>query len=117
MLLMNKKVLLLNFQFRCSDGTEHEPGPRQVGNTFSLTDHITGEVRVYGLHGCVHNIGYTPNRTITREFELLPNGFLGWCNGSESRSPEQAGFAHFQIIPKRPKWTGLAQNDPQIPFP
>ena len=42
MLLMNKKVLLLNFQFRCSDGTEHEPGPSQVENTFSLADIITG---------------------------------------------------------------------------
>ena len=42
MLLMNKKVLLLNFQFWCSDGTEHEHDPSQVENTFSLTDIITG---------------------------------------------------------------------------
>ena len=117
MLLMNKKVLLLNFQFRCSDGTEHEPGPSQVENTFSLTDIITGVARVYGLHGCVHNIGYTPNRTITGQFGCVLKSFFLAAERSESMSPEQAGFAHFQIIPKRPKWTGLAQNDPQIPFP
>ena len=34
-------MVLINFQFRCSDGTEHEHGHKQVENTYSLTEHNT----------------------------------------------------------------------------
>ena len=36
-----QKCLLLNFQFRRSDGTEHEHVRKPVGNKFSMAKHNT----------------------------------------------------------------------------
>ena len=117
MLLTNKRILLLNIQFRSSDETVHEDCNNQVLNTYTLANHNTARSPISRWRGFQARSVGSPNRPLTSKFgeHAIALALKVWK--VRIHVVTTSGFGHTHIISDQTETVEDYPNDTQITIP